>query len=272
MPSLDEIRAAHGWKREYERYLPLSRYVFRPIGFWLSWLAIHLGLTAEAVSWLSAAAGVLGLAGLMSPRISLVGAGLALLLLFNLLDCVDGSIARAMGTGNPYGRFLDSVCGAVVDLGFWAAVGIAAFRHPSLLAKPESFGHGPFLWLVAAWTTCLLAAYLGQLERSFDELVRSDWVRLQTAAPARPAAPGPQPAKATVARRLRPGVREVVTNLRVRETQYVLLAVAAVLGVVDLLVVGYLGFYLILDVSLLAVYARRGRQVRGGRRAPASSA
>src|SRR5713226_2142079 len=107
-----------------------------------------------------------------------IEAGLALLLLFNLLDCVDGSIARAMGTGNPYGRFLDSACGAVVDLGFWAAVGIAAFRHPSLLAKPEGFGHGPFLWLVAARSPCLLAAYVGQLERSFDELVRSEWVRL----------------------------------------------------------------------------------------------
>lgn len=50
-PTLRDIHSTHAWKREYERYLPLSRYVFRPLLFLSPWLAIRLGLTSETVSW-----------------------------------------------------------------------------------------------------------------------------------------------------------------------------------------------------------------------------
>lgn len=250
LPSLDEIRAAHGWKREYERYLPLSRYIFRPIGFRLTWLAVRLGLTSEAVSWLSAAVGVLGLAGLMSPRTSMVEAGLALLLLFNLLDCVDGSIARAMGTDNPYGRFLDSVCGAVVDLGFWAAVGVMTFRHPNLLAGLPGRGD-PTFWLTVGGVTCFLAVLLHEIERAYEQLLHVAWE-----------APGGGEATAGAARE--PWLKTLARNLRVRETQYALLAVAMVAGAVDVLLAGYLLYYLAHVLAALRVYAARGRAVRVG--------
>jgi len=251
MPSLDEIRAAHGWKREYERYLPLSRYIFRPLGFRLTWLAIRLGLTAEAVSWLSAGVGLLGLAGLLSAREGVVAAGLGLLLLFNLLDCVDGSIARAMGTGNPYGRFLDSVCGSVVDLGFWAAVGVMTFRHPDLLAGllgPSD----PTVWLAVGGVTCFIAALLHEIERAYDELVHPTWQAPDSGEPT--AGAGREPWLKTLAR-----------NLRVRETQYALLAVAMVARAVDVLLAGYLLYYVAHVLAALRVYAARGGAVRAGR-------
>ena len=31
MPTLKEIRNAHGWKREYEKYLPVSRFIVYPL-------------------------------------------------------------------------------------------------------------------------------------------------------------------------------------------------------------------------------------------------
>ena len=113
-----DIRAAHGFKWEYERFLPLSRYIFRPLAFRATWLAIRLEVTSEGVSWLSAVVGAVGLVALVSAAAWTVWVGLGLLALFNLLDCVDGGLARAARTSNPYGRFLDSVCGALVDLAF----------------------------------------------------------------------------------------------------------------------------------------------------------
>lgn len=250
LPSLDEIRVAHGWKHEYERYLPLSRYIFRPIGFRLTWLAVRLGLTSEAVSWLSAAAGVLGLAGLMSSRISMVWAGLALLLLFNLLDCVDGSIARAMGTGNPYGRFLDSVCGAVVDLGFWAAVGVMSFRHPALLAGLPG-PSDPTFWLAVGGVTCFLAVLLHEVERAYEQLLHAAWETPGGGEPTAGAAP-------------EPWLKTLARNLRVRETQYAFLAVALVAGAVDVLLAGYILYYVAHVLAALRVYVARGRAVRVG--------
>ena len=103
-PTLKEIRNAHSWKCEYEKYLPLSRFVFRPIGFLFAWLAIRTGLTSETVSWLSGLAGLIAYICLMSGQEGLLLTGIGFLYFFNLLDCVDGSIARTMKTENPYGN------------------------------------------------------------------------------------------------------------------------------------------------------------------------
>lgn len=259
VPTLEEIRAAHRWKREYERYLPLSRYVFRPLGFRLTWLAVRLGATSEAVSWLSAAVGLLGLVGLVSGREAAVQAGLVLLMLFNLLDCVDGSIARAMRTENPYGRFLDSVCGGVVDLGFWAAVGVLAFRHPVLLSGLPG---GPLFWLGVGGATCFMAALLGCVERAYVELLQREWeargsgteggrVPVGTAAPSEP--PG------------RAALRSFGRNLRVRETHYVLLVIGYATRTLDILLGGYLVYYCAHVLVSLAVYVSRGREVMRAR-------
>lgn len=257
VPTLEKIRAAHSWKGEYERYLPLSRYIFRPLGFRLTWLAVRLGATSEAVSWLSAAVGLLGLVGLVSGREAAVQAGLVLLILFNLLDCVDGSIARAMRTENPYGRFLDSVCGGIIDLGFWAAVGVVAFQHPAFLYYPDGFGYGPLLWLSVGGAACLLAVTVGYMERTYDELLKEPWQKLQGALSG-------STADAESQEREGPTVmlRHLSRNLRVRETHYVLLLIAWWIRAIDLLLVAYLTFYSVHVVLSLALYARRGRIIK----------
>lgn len=266
LPTLQEIRAAHSWKCEYERYLPLSRYVFRPVGFRLTWLVVRLGATSEVVSWLSAAVGLFGLLGLASGREAAVQAGLGLLMIFNLLDCVDGSIARVLRTENPYGRFLDSVCGGVIDLGFWAVVGVMASRHPELLLWPEPLGYGPMFWLALGGLMCLLCEILSFLEHRFDELLRPYWE-----------SEGRGQAKYDLdhkeAHDIRSGVPQgrqsawplrliVATNLRVRETHYFLLVVAYLTSAVDVLLSVYFVYYLLHSLLLLSVYCTRGRQVR----------
>lgn len=265
VPTLEEIRAAHRWKREYERYLPLSRYIFRPLGFRLTWLAVRLGATSEAVSWLSAAVGLLGLVGLVDEREAAVQAGMVLLMLFNLLDCVDGSIARAMRTENPYGRFLDSVCGGVVDLGFWAAVGVLAFRHPVLLSGLPG---GPLFWLGVGGATCLMAALLGCVERAYAELLQREWEARESCAESGRADTGGRVSVGTAAPPEPPGMavlRNVGRNFRVRETQYVLLVIGYATRTVDILLGSYLIYYCAHVLVSLAVYVSRGRKVMRAR-------
>lgn len=255
-PTLSDIRVAHGWKRGYERYLILSRFLFRPAGFGLTWIAARLGLTSEAVSWLSGAVGLIGCAALVSGGPLLQAAGLALLFVFNLLDCVDGSLARTLKTGNPYGRFLDAVCGGVIDLGFWAVVGVLGFRHPDLLRYPDGFGQGPLFWLGVGGAACFLAVAVGYLERTYVELLGEAWERLHPARGAVGAASdGGEAAPALAARQLS-------RNLRVRETHYVLLLIAWWVGAVDVLLAAYLIFYALHAVLVLVLYARRGHAVK----------
>ncbi len=249
LPTLQEIREAHSWKREYERYLPISRYIFRPSGFLLTWVAIRLGLTTEAVSWLSLMVGITGCLFLMSGWEQAIPVGLGLLLFFNLLDCVDGSIARATKSENPYGKFLDSICGGIVDLTFWAVVGVTAFRHPQLLYWPSPFSYGPSFWLVVGTLTCLLFILVGFLERTFDELLRRDWDRSQGVQDQQPKSWGNL-------------LRTINTNLRVRESHYFFLLFAYWTKTIDVLLIMYLLYYLSFNSILLVVYSRRGRRIR----------
>lgn len=268
-PMLREIRKAHGSnaaRREYERYLFVNTYLFRPIGFLLTWVAIRVGLTSENVSWLSGAVGLAGCALLVSGSQAALTTGLVVLILFNLLDCVDGDIARSMKTQNPYGSFLDSVCGGIIDLVFWLTVGIMAFQHPQLLYWPNPLGYGPIFWLAVGGVTCVLYQVLALLEHCFDMLLRPYWeneVKGQT----EPSLSGENTSEVSSATlRDRPSAWPlrliVVTNLRVRETHYFLLVVAYLTRTVDALLSAYLVYYLSHSLFLLGVYCTRGRQVR----------
>jgi hypothetical protein len=266
MPTLREIREAHGWKKEYERYLPLSRYVFRPAGFGLTWVAVRTGWTSEGVSWLSGLVGLAGCALLVSGSQQLVLAGIGLLFLFNLLDCVDGSLARTLKTQNPYGRFLDSVCGGVIDLAFWGIVGIMAFQHPQLLCWPQPFGYGPVFWLAVGGLTCFLSIWMGYLEMCFDELLRPAWDRIRETETATSTSESAVDSRSSVeplnGRPASVWARAILTNLRVRETHYALLLAAYMTATVDFLLTAYVICYATYNLSLLAVYAKRGREVK----------
>jgi len=266
-PTLHKIISAHGWKREYERYLPLSRFVFRPVGFLATWVAIRVGLTTEAVAWLSGIVGIVGCVCLATGHESFLPVGIGLLLFFNLLDCVDGSIARTMKTANPYGRFLDSICGGIVDFAFWVIIGIMAFRHPQYLCWPNPLGHGSIFWLAIGGLTCYFSIWLGYTERTFDELMRPYWDKLQVAnRDGEVTAPDPvkaQPAancSQTVVWRII--IRIINTNLRVRETHYFLLVLAFYTRTVDLFLSCFLSYYFLQDIVLIIIYSRRGKVIK----------
>lgn len=266
MPTLREICDAQGIKKDYDRYLLLGPYFFRPIGYLVTWLAVRATITSEGVSWLSGAVGLSGLALLVGGSKNALPVGLGLLLFFNVLDCVDGSIARSMKTQNPYGRFLDSVCGGIIDLAFWATVGIIAFRHPQLLQWPNPFEYGPLFWLTVGGITCFLCEALGFLEHRFDELLRPYW-ESRSRDHGRPdqnreETPDIDPATLQGRQSAWPPRLIVATNLRVRETHYFLLVIAYLTNTVDVLLSGYLVYYLSHSLLLLGVYCIRGRQVR----------
>jgi len=55
--------------------------------------------------------------------------GVILLLIKNVLDKVDGQLARARGTGSRYGRFLDSISDFIVNLAVYAGLTMHLYRN-----------------------------------------------------------------------------------------------------------------------------------------------
>jgi phosphatidylglycerophosphate synthase len=262
-PTLKEIREAHSWKREYEEYLPISRFLFRPLGFLLTWLSIRIGLTSEAVSLISGAVGLAGCYCLIIGDAELLSTGIGLLLLFNLLDCVDGSIARTMKTENPYGRFLDSICGGIIDLIFWGIIGVAAFRHPNLTFWQDPFGYGPLFWLFLGLTTGYLNIFHSYMERTFDELLRKYWEQSHGAGNGiSVTSPREDSEDAATDTRTKKIIRLINNNLRVRETHYILILITYLVNATDILILLYFFYYLSQCVVLLILYSHRGRVVK----------
>lgn len=267
-PSLDQIREAHSWKRDYERFMPLSRYFYRPVGFLLTWLLIRLGLTSEMVSWFSGVVGLLGLFCLLGNDIQTIWIGVGLLVFFNLLDCVDGSIARAMKTENPYGKFLDSVIGDVVNFAFFGIVGVMTYKHPNMLNG--TFGSvNKTLWGWSMGCSCaFFYILLRQIEQKYEQIKtqQTDIACKQTSKDSnnrRYLSSGFIKKKAETS--WKSLLRLIDRNLRVRETQYFFLIIGILLDIVDIFLLVYLVYFLLHTIVSFIVYVLCIKRVRDER-------
>lgn len=108
-------------------------------------------MTADQVTWLSFVIGVpMGLAYASGERWGLAIGGLLWYLAF-LTDCVDGKLARAMGTSSPRGKILDEIADGGRRLS--GSLGLAVYLY-----RVEE---GATFFLAVAYG--LLAFYFGQI-------------------------------------------------------------------------------------------------------------
>jgi phosphatidylglycerophosphate synthase len=111
----------------------LSNRVYRQLSFVVTPWFLNAGISANAVSCvgLFCSAMMPLVAVLLGPYDYL---GLALLIvLYLVLDCVDGNVARVVGSSGPLGQYLDSLAGKLYALGRTLALGIVAARELPML-------------------------------------------------------------------------------------------------------------------------------------------
>jgi hypothetical protein len=130
---LAEVRASYPPEkaREEAHSELLAHLAFRPLSFWITPWFLLAGFTADAVTALGfvvalampAAALGLGPAGVWAV------AGLGLLM--QVLDCVDGNIARTTRRSSPAGPMLDGLCTLLFWALYFVAVGILAQTEPA---------------------------------------------------------------------------------------------------------------------------------------------
>jgi len=118
--TLSEIKASYDSKKgNSERYSHFFLYyLYRLVSFPLAWAALRIGLSGNQVTFISFIIVVL-----LLPIAAFAGAIsgyliAGLMLLFLILDCVDGNIARITGRATYAGSFLDAIVGIL----FWRVV------------------------------------------------------------------------------------------------------------------------------------------------------
>lgn len=118
-------------------------------------LALRLGLSANAVTWLMIAVGLAGAWAFALPGpVALVG--LVGIQLYLLLDCVDGEVARFTGTESIVGLYLDRWGHYVVEGSMFAALGVRAADGTEQLGYMVLGMAGAFLALLAKAETDLV--------------------------------------------------------------------------------------------------------------------
>lgn len=124
--SVDQIRSSYRPAEKAEDdSLWLVRHVVRPISFYLSWIFVRLDMSANAVTTLSLVIGLIGCYLLaLGPGPDLVGC--MLLLVWLVLDHVDGNLARFYRTQSKFGDFLDTTSCYTLLAAFPLCAGIGA--------------------------------------------------------------------------------------------------------------------------------------------------
>ena len=108
---------------ETENYL--DRVFYRPIGFKIAKALIGTGITPNMITILSLFVGsVAGVLWYFPYSLPFALVGILSLIVANILDCVDGQLARLTGIKSEIGRILDGFAGD-----FWFLLIYIAFAH-----------------------------------------------------------------------------------------------------------------------------------------------
>jgi CDP-diacylglycerol--glycerol-3-phosphate 3-phosphatidyltransferase len=110
----------------------ISRFL-DPVAYWL----LRAGIPPDVIT-LSGTIGTVASALWFFPRGQLLGGTIAVTL-FVLLDLLDGAVARARGSGTPWGTVLDATCDRIADGALfagltWWCFGVAGNRTLAVAA------------------------------------------------------------------------------------------------------------------------------------------
>ncbi len=120
--------ATAGKLREADQFRDLSDYA-RPLAARIARRLRDTPLRARHVTLVWAAIGLGGACGYLVGGYAAALLGAAAMQAKNILDAVDGSLARLQNRPSRIGRFLDSICDAVIAAALSAALAIAVARE-----------------------------------------------------------------------------------------------------------------------------------------------
>lgn len=153
VPSVNELRPiAQGAKTDADRRW--SYRAFRAVSIYVTWALLHTGVTPNQVTILSLVVAAAGLVLVALPAASLAITGCILLLLYHLLDRVDGELARYQQRYSLLGVYLDNAGHYLTGGGLLIA---ASFRLSEAAIEPRT------VWLVGSLGA--IAAIMSRVEK-----------------------------------------------------------------------------------------------------------
>ncbi len=185
-PSIAEIKTSlSDEKRLAEQDVWAIRYGIRPLSAYVAWLFIRLGVSCKQTVVLGLLLGLLGVFLIAVRSWEDAVTGIVLLILGSLLDYVDGNIARATGTTDKLGAYLDltadNFMAAAVPIAVGLGVGnpllgivlalLYTYSTLSIMDGRQVFDDGKNIYRGGGWNLWRLAFVAGTNAQSLHLLV-----------------------------------------------------------------------------------------------------
>ena len=118
------------WKRKKDS--TLTRFIYRPLSFFLASIVANLGISANTVSYVSAIVALIGCSMFLIPITACHIIGSIIMIIWLIMDCIDGNLARAIQK-QPFGEFADSISSYLLVGFMCTTLGFAAYQEGGLL-------------------------------------------------------------------------------------------------------------------------------------------
>ena len=103
-----------------------TKYLVRPLSFPIAYLLVNIGCSAWMASVLSIFVAIASCTLICIPNYVCHWVGISMIVLWQLLDCVDGTIARTTKKTSSLGEFIDAQSGYTIMAFIYFAVGMVA--------------------------------------------------------------------------------------------------------------------------------------------------
>lgn len=111
--TIQQIKAAFNTKEDITS--PVSRYVLRPLSFYITFLALRLNMKPNQVTITALFTGIAALFFIIMPPKTCFILGIILYLSYIIFDFTDGNVARVTDSATYYGKFLDGAVDVVIE-------------------------------------------------------------------------------------------------------------------------------------------------------------
>lgn len=170
--TINDIRSTYPKEKGIaEKNNLFGHFVLRRISFYLTWLFVRLGISANKVTCVAIIIGCIGCILLAFGGYSGMVAGALILNIWALLEFVDGNVARATNSSSNFGAFIDNLNSYIMSATLFIGAGITAFRHPDLLLNllAINIDKSAFLFL-GCWTSVFFYIFPRLISMEFMKL------------------------------------------------------------------------------------------------------
>lgn len=140
------------WKRKKETFI--GKILYRPLSYVISSVLANMGIKANSVSYFSMFVSIVGCALFVFNNHACHIMGAVIFILWAILDCVDGDMARTIGK-QPFGDFADAISCYMLQGLMCTTMGAAVYFDGGILFQQSD------IWIViigcmASTANCLM--------------------------------------------------------------------------------------------------------------------